>query len=695
MKFLRKILSFVVSAAMVASSAMPSFAAEQANQETTSVTVHKIVMSNADFGAFTEGTTGKDNSEYNGNAIENITGYFGETAKDVAGVVFAFKNADGTAYIGPDGKTTDADGNAITLATALKATTVENVGATFDTSNLPAGSYTIEEITSESTYEDDGNVVTQGKAVPVKITLPLVNDLGAVTEAHVYPKNTQDKPQIDKNYAEGTDEAGDTNIDYDNYQRDKDTVTRKVGDVLDYQVESTIPQGAKYEKYVLTDTMTNGLTFKRGSLSVAIKDSTGTLTETLTADTNYYVVEEDRGFRLVFTADGLDKLESLAETAPVTIRLEYSATVNENAVVDVADQNTISLDYGNRPGTETKPVETTPVNGQLSFEKNWAIDGNTVTSADETVTATFVLQEKQTDGTWKDVETKTFTPDNFSGQESFKGTFTGLNNDSTYRIIEHVTGYEPQYTSYDENGNLVIVNNKDTNNPTTITPSDVSVITYGKKFVKTNESGERLQGAEFYIKNQQGLYLARKEANIIEAEQNTIEDTRTALLEAVANFNKLKPEEQTPEARKTVEDAQTAYNNAVKAAGDYEFVTKNADNKSRLVVLTSGLEGRFEITGLDEGTYALEEKTAPTGYAKLNGNAQFTVGEGTYTGADTELQYNLANLEAGYGQEVVNRKVTIPQTGGIGTIIFTVAGLGLMTLAYVAMRRNRQENLEA
>ena len=54
---------------------------------------------------------------------------------------------------------------------------------------------------------------------------------------------------------------------------------------------------------------------------------------------------------------------------------------------------------------------------------------------------------------------------------------------------------------------------------------------------------------------------------------------------------------------------------------------------------------------------------------------EFTVGSNSYT-----------NI-----QDVNNKKVTIPETGGIGTVIFTVAGLLLMVGAVIAFRRNEQE----
>ncbi|MFX9228040.1 pilin N-terminal domain-containing protein, partial [Acinetobacter baumannii] len=91
--------------------------------------------------------------------------------------------------------TTDAKGCAV-----LKGLTTDN-GFKFNTSKL-TGTYQIVELKEKSTYNNDGSILADSKAVPVKITLPLVNDNGVVKDAHVYPKNTETKPQVDKNFAD-------------------------------------------------------------------------------------------------------------------------------------------------------------------------------------------------------------------------------------------------------------------------------------------------------------------------------------------------------------------------------------------------------------------------------------------------------------------------------------------------------------
>ncbi|MBH0213513.1 LPXTG cell wall anchor domain-containing protein, partial [Listeria monocytogenes] len=42
-------------------------------------------------------------------------------------------------------------------------------------------------------------------------------------------------------------------------------------------------------------------------------------------------------------------------------------------------------------------------------------------------------------------------------------------------------------------------------------------------------------------------------------------------------------------------------------------------------------------------------------------------------------------------QQVKNKKITIPQTGGIGTVVFTVVGLSTMVFAFIAMKKRQAE----
>ncbi|HGD2303208.1 TPA: PI-2a pilus major subunit PilB, partial [Streptococcus agalactiae] len=318
---------------------------------------------------------------------------------------------------------------------------------------------------------------------------------------------------------------------------------------------------------------------------------------------------------------------------------------------------------------------------------DWAVDG-TITDANVAVKAIFTLQEKQTDGTWVNVASHEATK-----PSRFEHTFTGLDNAKTYRVVERVSGYTPEYVSF-KNGVVTIKNNKNSNDPTPINPSEPKVVTYGRKFVKTNQANtERLAGATFLVKKE-GKYLARKAGAATAEAKAAVKTAKLALDEAVKAYNDLTKEKQEGQEGKTalatVDQKQKAYNDAfVKANYSYEWVAdKKADN---VVKLISNAGGQFEITGLDKGTYGLEETQAPAGYATLSGDVNFEVTATSYSkGATTDIAYDKGSVKKD-AQQVQNKKVTIPQTGGIGTILFTIIGLSIMLGAVVIMKKRQSE----
>lgn len=688
-KATNKLMSFLAAFAMVLSVLVAPFtSANAADDETTdapqteatetkSVTIHKILLTQ-------EALKDHDvNKKYEGNKIENITDFFGDkTAKEIDGVYFKLQKlndgvADADIDVTNDDQWTDVEGK--------DGKTKDEAGLTLDTTGLK-GTYRIVEDLEKSTYKgDDGELLSASKAVPTLLTLPITNDKGVVKEAHVYPKNTQEKPEIDKNFGADNDlttvkdEKNNQKVGakYENYEAEKATVTANLGKQIPYEVKTKIKKDSKYKKLVWNDNMTKGLTYQK-DLKV---EGAG-----LTAD-DYFVIETDRGFTLVLKDTGLTKVENAAKEKDVEIKLTYSAKINGEAVVDQPELNDIALDYANKPGKDNEPEEFTPGKKEITMNKSWDVTGDqTVTEADKGVTAYFTLQKKNDQGKWEDVETVEKTD-----KDNFEVTFSDLDENGTYRIVESVKGYEAEYQKYNpETGEIEIVDHKDTDNPEKLNPTEPKVQLGGRKFVKTNNEDkgsdklERLAGAEFYVKNADDKYLvaAKKDAK-------AVTDAKAALDEAVKAYNELDADKQTDEEKTKVTEAQKAYNKAfVENATEYTWGKKDDAN---VVVLTSDGEGRFEIKGLEykEG-YKLEEKTAPKDYAKLQSVEKFDVNEGSYAGTEKELEYETTLAEGEtqtYGQQIKNKKVTIPQTGGIGSLIFIVAGLALMGVAFVAMKR--------
>ncbi|MBR6527522.1 MAG: SpaH/EbpB family LPXTG-anchored major pilin [Lachnospiraceae bacterium] len=118
------------------------------------------------------------------------------------------------------------------------------------------------------------------------------------------------------------------------------------------------------------------------------------------------------------------------------------------------------------------------------------------------------------------------------------------------------------------------------------------------------------------------------------------------------------------------------YNSAVIAVDDPATADVN-EATAKVNFVETDAEGKAMLYGLAAGEYYLVETKAPAGYNLLSYPIKVTVG--TAVNADQEVELSEAN--AIYEVKVANSNTfVLPETGGIGTVIFTVSG-GLMTLA--------------
>ena len=105
--------------------------------------------------------------------------------------------------------------------------------------------------------------------------------------------------------------------------------------------------------------------------------------------------------------------------------------------------------------------------------------------------------------------------------------------------------------------------------------------------------------------------------------------------------------------------------------------------------MVSANDGKFNIIGLDAGTYVLREEEAPSGFNKCDDitiviSAQHK--ETMTTGADLNLTNSKNTLNI-----IEDKKgSTLPETGGIGTTIFYVVGVVLMLGAGVLLITKRR-----
>lgn len=198
-----KILSFLTAFAMVFGILAAPFTNASAAEatETESVTIHKILLTKEALEAHDK------NKKYDGNAIADIKDFFGDqTAKEINGVYFKLQKlnagvAEGDIDVNNDAQWTDiTEGENAKAPFKYKGLTENGAGLKLDTKGLGKGTYRIVEDLKQSKYKgDDGELLAASKAVPTLLVLPVVNDKeGIVKDAHVYPKNTQEKPEIEK-----------------------------------------------------------------------------------------------------------------------------------------------------------------------------------------------------------------------------------------------------------------------------------------------------------------------------------------------------------------------------------------------------------------------------------------------------------------------------------------------------------------
>ncbi|NQI36822.1 SpaH/EbpB family LPXTG-anchored major pilin [Streptococcus suis] len=632
----------------------------------TKVVVHKVLMSKQDLESFDHDAK-QQTHKYDGTQIQQgtFTNYFGTSAQEIAGVNFkVWKKVDsqqnGSKTGAQLGITGEGQDEHYVLDTTNNGTDGVNTregsaGAEF---TLPNGTYIFVEDKENSPYynkqgDGAGSELTEAKAVPFRLVLPVTRPDGTgyfdstTNPLHVYPKNTEDKPTVTKEFAEGGTQ----------------TKNVAIGEEINYKITTKIPKGSSYKTIVWEDLMVEGLDFVEGSIQVASKEVVD-----LNGNDHYTITQDKRGFMVKMKEVGLAAIEEAAKTRDVNITLTYKGVLNDSAIVDKEIPNKVTFHYGNRPRTnlysEPKPVTPKNEGGQLKIKinKSWQ-DGNREKSA------TFVVYEKETG---KKIGNVTIP----AGQDTAEFTHTDLKPDKEYMIVEEqVSGYIPNYIVEEgqEKAHILSVTNNPSDNPPPLVPEKPKVITYGKRFIKTDDKEadaggiEKLTGAEFVVKNGEGRYLALKSAATQATALGNYTHAEQAYLTALKTGN--------GENEKVARDAAYEALNM-----QWEWVQ---DEKQAFKFISSK-DGKFEVKGLKAGRYELVETKAPEGYALPSNTISFDVNQGSWK----DLNPQTAIEEH---MQVKNKKIIIPQTGGIGTLVFTVVGLSTMVFAFIAMKKRQAE----
>lgn len=330
----RYFLSFLaaLSIVLLAFGADKTFAT---TEETYDIVLTKVKMANLNDWPK---QTGADGTEYTGQQL-NIQNYFGAGSETLPGVWFEVHKYDdskadkvGELVAGKEGKT-DAAGQ-----------------ITFK--DLPAGKYMIVENKEKSELSSQEQLA-ESAAVPMEIELPVFKATGGwyttgTDAVHVYPKNTVDKPTIDKVVNES----------------DKHD-TANIGVKKTFKVTSKMPKGiADYKVLTYTDTFSAGLSYA-GNLKVQKNGAD--------VDANSYTLTQPAVGTKGATVTVAFKEEYIKTlSAGDTLTMTYDATINEDAIMGEANKNDVKVEYGTNPNVkkEEKPSETPELHtGGAKFKK--------------------------------------------------------------------------------------------------------------------------------------------------------------------------------------------------------------------------------------------------------------------------------------------------------------------------------------
>lgn len=403
MKHIKKLASLLLALVMVLSLAVTAFADEPT---TYSITINNSTADHT-YEAYQIFTGDLSTNEAGNKVLSNIV--WG------SGVSEAGQTALGDAAAKAETLKTEADAKAFAKAVAPYLTTAAGSANTvtdgkYVISGLAAGYYLVKDQDGSLTGDNDS------------YTEYIIQVVGNVTAT---PKS--DVPGVQKKVKDINDSTDTTKTDW------QDSADYDIGDSVPFQLKATLADNvSSYTTYkvVFHDTLSKGLTYN-GDAKVYI-DGTETNGFTVTSTVNA------NGTTTLTVS--CDDVKALGATDKSVITVEYTATLNQNAVLgSVGNPNEVYLEYSNNPNkSEHGNNETgeTPKDVVIVFTYKTII--NKVDSENKPLTgAAFKLEKliKGKDGaadTWTTV--KEFTVD----ETTTSFTFSGL-DDGQYKLTETKT----------------------------------------------------------------------------------------------------------------------------------------------------------------------------------------------------------------------------------------------------------------
>ena len=241
--------------------------------------------------------------------------------------------------------------------------------------------------------------------------------LQVVKDVTVEPKTSV--PSVEKKVKDTNDSTGET-TDW------QDSADYDINDSVPFQLTATLPDNlASYDEYYLelSDTLSSGLTYNKDAKVYLVNGS-----EKTDVTSSFTIADDGSSFKI----NNLKSLDNVTSSTKIVV--EYTATLNENAVIGSAgNPNTVKLIYSNNPNYtgdgETSPHGETPEDTVIVF--TYKVVVNKVDQKNKALPGAGFTLYKKVNGKWTTVKT-------ISAGDTTTFTFSGL-DDGDYKLSETTT----------------------------------------------------------------------------------------------------------------------------------------------------------------------------------------------------------------------------------------------------------------
>ena len=535
---------------------------------------------------------------------------------------------------------------AVALAKALDET-FKNAGTTLSAGNnvLAQGYYLIVDTTNIGN-DDARNAsllqLTRDVTVNVKTTIPTEEKKVADNEDTIA---ATDSP------ASGTSRGANYN----------DVADYNIGDTVPFELLSKVPDMTYYDTYYFAfhDAMDAGLTFDAESITVKINgvEVTGYTFKDSTSDTADNRPTDNDTFCVIFS-----DLKSFISTNLATILGDAYVSAETAAADETKTASTVADVYGKEFKVTFNAVLNTDAEigdddgnkntSHIEFSNNPDTTGHGESTPDQVIIFTYELDSLKVDGEKYNAALKNYlVTNNLIAEDATDAQVIA-------KIAELQAG-------------------------------DDTAKDHAAAAIAAAKAAKPLNGAKFVLANADGkLAMFDSNGKIVGWDTNATY-TATAIQDAFK-----------------ANRATTAYDAITPETG--EVNAKSGHTGTVTLIMTSNTDGEFSAIGLDEGVYTLTEVLAPVGYNLVAAGQQFTITatelsdrqnwDGTPENAITALTITVADKTADGDQAegtvdmtiVNNAGVELPETGGIGTTIFYVAGSILVLAAAILLITKRR-----